>query len=206
MTAAEWRACTDPLVMLDFLRGKASDRKVRLFACGFCRRNWHLLPDGPSRKAVEISERYADGQVKRQALSEARRMACKPRPKIHIAYYVASDSAWDAAVQTADAHDRYWGRERDERRMRDQCELLCELFGDPLLSAAVNPAWLYWNDGAIRKMAQLIYDHRGFDRLPLFADTLEDAGCTDADILNHCRQPGEHVRGCWAVDLLLGKS
>ena len=67
-------------------------------------------------------------------------------------------------------------------------------------------AWLAWNDGTIRKMAQVIYGDRAFDRLPLLADALEDAGCTDADILGHCRTPGEHVRGCWVVDLLLGKS
>ena len=70
----------------------------------------------------------------------------------------------------------------------------------------LDPSWLAWNDGAIRKMAQAIYDARAFDRLPLLADALEDAGCTDAAILSHCREPGEHVRGCWVVDLLLGKS
>ena len=66
-------------------------------------------------------------------------------------------------------------------------------------------SWLAWNDGAIRKMAQVIYDDRAFDRLPLLADALDDAGCTDAAILGHCRGGGEHVRGCWVVDLLLGK-
>ena len=69
-----------------------------------------------------------------------------------------------------------------------------------------DPSWLAWNDGAIRKIAQTIYDARAFDRLPLLADALEDAGCTDAAILSHCREPGEHVRGCWVVDLLLGKN
>jgi hypothetical protein len=54
-------------------------------------------------------------------------------------------------------------------------------------------------------MAQAIYNERGFDRLPILGDALEDAGCTDRDILDHCRGPGPHVRGCWAVDLLLGK-
>ncbi len=48
-------------------------------------------------------------------------------------------------------------------------------------------------------------DHRAFDRLPILADALEEAGCRDADILGHCREPGEHVRGCWVVDLVLGK-
>jgi hypothetical protein len=70
---------------------------------------------------------------------------------------------------------------------------------------AVGPSWLAWNDGTVVKLAQGIYDDRAFDRLPVLADALEEAGCDDADILDHCRRPGEHVRGCWVVDLLLGK-
>src|SRR5581483_3643837 len=71
---------------------------------------------------------------------------------------------------------------------------------------ALQREWLTWNDSLVRRLAQAIYDERAFDRLPILADALEEAGCTNADILNHCRQPGEHVRGCWVVDLLLGKS
>lgn len=66
--------------------------------------------------------------------------------------------------------------------------------------------WLMWNDGLVRRLAQAIYDESAFDRLPILADALEEAGCTNADMLNHCRQSGEHIRGCWVVDLLLGKS
>ncbi len=47
---------------------------------------------------------------------------------------------------------------------------------------------------------------RAFDRMPILADALQDAGCDNLNILNHCRQPGEHVRGCWVVDLLTGRS
>jgi hypothetical protein len=65
---------------------------------------------------------------------------------------------------------------------------------------------LAWRDSTIRKLAKSIYDDRAFDRLPLLADALEEAGCTDADILAHCRGDGPHVRGCWVVDLILGKS
>ena len=60
--------------------------------------------------------------------------------------------------------------------------------------------------GDCRALAGAIYDERAFDRLPVLGDALEDAGCADAAILAHCRGPGEHVRGCWVVDLLLGKS
>jgi len=89
---------------------------------------------------------------------------------------------------------------------RNQSFLLRDIFGNPFRPLSpVSSVWPTWNDGAVRKMAQVIYDDRAFDRLPLMADALEDAGCTDAAILAHCRGGGEHVRGCWVVDLLLGK-
>jgi len=98
----------------------------------------------------------------------------------------------------------YRAAEAQERRLL--CKLLQDVVSNPFTSTAIRRSWLTWKDGAIPKMAQLIYDDRAFDRLPLLADALEDAGCTDADILAHCRSGGEHVRGCWVVDLLLGKS
>lgn len=70
-------------------------------------------------------------------------------------------------------------------------------------SVTINSAWLAWNEGTVRKVAQAIYDERAFDRMPILADALEEAGCTNTDILAHCRQPGEHVRGCWVVDIIL---
>ena len=77
-----------------------------------------------------------------------------------------------------------------------------DVLGNPFQHLSLKPSWLAWNDSAIPKMAQAIYDARAFDRLPQLADALEAAGCTDAAILSHCRTPGEHVRGCWVVDLL----
>ena len=66
----------------------------------------------------------------------------------------------------------------------------------------VDPAWL---TPAVKQLATSIYSERTFDRLPTLASALEDAGCTNADLLDHSRQPGEHVRGCWALDILLKK-
>jgi hypothetical protein len=65
--------------------------------------------------------------------------------------------------------------------------------------------WRTHNGGTAIKLAKAIYEERTFDRLPILADALEDAGCDNTDILAHCRSGGEHVRGCWVVDLLLGK-
>jgi hypothetical protein len=86
-----------------------------------------------------------------------------------------------------------------------QTTVLRELFGNPFRPVAINPTRLLWKGGTVVKLAQAIYEERAFDRLPILADALEDAGCTDPLILDHCRQPGEHVRGCWVVDALLGK-
>ncbi len=86
------------------------------------------------------------------------------------------------------------------------CVLIRDIFGNPFRPVAIDPAWLTWRDGTIPLIAQAIYEERRFADMPILADALEEAGCADADILNHCRQPGEHVRGCWVVDLLLGKT
>jgi hypothetical protein len=83
--------------------------------------------------------------------------------------------------------------------------LLRDIFGNPFRPLTFDRSWLAWNNSTVAKISQAIYEDRAFDRLPVLADALEDAGCHDADILAHCRQSREHVWGCWVVDLLLGK-
>jgi hypothetical protein len=85
------------------------------------------------------------------------------------------------------------------------CRLIRDIFGDPFRPAALDPAWLTWQGGTIPSLARAIYAEGAFDRLPVLADALEEAGCADAHILGHCRGPGPHVCGCWAVDLLVGR-
>jgi hypothetical protein len=88
----------------------------------------------------------------------------------------------------------------------DQVALMRCVFGNPFRSMpTADLTWLAWNDGTVPKLAQAIYEERHFADLPILADALEEAGCDNADILTHCRGGGEHVRGCWVVDLLLGK-
>ena len=95
----------------------------------------------------------------------------------------------------------------DVRRRQAACDLIRCVTANPFRTApAVDSAWFTWNGGTMQRLAQGIYDLRVFDRLPLLADALEDAGCTDADLLGHLRGPGPHVRGCWALDLILAKS
>jgi hypothetical protein len=77
------------------------------------------------------------------------------------------------------------------------------VLGNPFRRTSVDPRA---RTGTVVSLAHSIYEARAFDRLPILADALEEAGCTDAEILTHCRGPGPHVRGCWVVDLILGKS
>ena len=93
---------------------------------------------------------------------------------------------------------------------QEQARLLHCIFGNPFHPVAINPAWL---TPTVLALAQAAYDNRNLpsgtldnERLAVLADALEDAGCDNADILKHLRQSGEHVRGCWVVDLLLDKS
>src|SRR5262249_17879854 len=93
-----------------------------------------------------------------------------------------------------------------------QAPLLRDIFGNPFRPVTTNPAWLTWSDGTVVKLGEAIYQERelrsgplDLTRLAVLADALEDAGCADPDLLGHLRGAGPHVRGCWAVDLLLGK-
>jgi hypothetical protein len=231
MTEAQWLAATDPQVMLTFLqaRGRASDRKLRLFAVACCRRIWDCLMDRRSCEAVEVSERYADGLARGEELAEAWGAARA------AARVLDHHPAW-AAAWVADAGDPSsrtslesakgagppgtapWdvGKTtefRDERAA--QASLLRDLFG-PLpfrLLPPLAPSLLDWNGGLVLHLALSAYEcraepggHLDPARLAVLCDALLDAGLPpDAEILQHLRGPGPHWRGCWPLDLLLGR-
>jgi len=114
----------------------------------------------------------------------------------------ASSDAADAAGAHSlreNATDEYVAYDAE---MAKQGDFLRDIFGNPFQPVALNPAW---QTSTVTALARAIYTDRAFERLPILADALEDAGCDNADILNHCRQGGDHVRGCWVVDLILGK-
>jgi hypothetical protein len=206
MTEAEWKACPDPQTLLEFLRGRVSDRKLRLFAAACCRRVWHRLSDARCRQAVEVAEEYADGLAGVDDLASSGKSArdAWKLPADAAAREVAGTDAWGAAA--AVAHYSSWvaGGPR-ACELLVQAGLLRDVAGNPFRPLAVNPSWLAWRDGLPVSMARHLYQSREFADLPVLADALEDSGCNDADLLNHLRGPGLHVRGCWALDLILGK-
>jgi hypothetical protein len=215
MTEQEWLTSNDPQTMLEFLRGKVSDRKLRLFDCASGRSYLHRMYSEHDRRILEVMERYNEHD--RRILDVEERCADgDARIEDLIAAYEAAGNdpvdASDAAhfdpylsAYYSNAHyvDRFGSI--PEEVLLAQSALLRDLLGNPFRPVTINSAWLSWNDATVQKVAQAIYDERAFDRMPILADALEEAGCTDADILNHCRRPGEHVRGCWVIDLVLGK-
>jgi hypothetical protein len=195
----------DDVALWDYLRrGGFSKRQQRLAACAFCRRGWATLTDPRSRHAVEVAERYADSPGVSITLAELRSARIG-------AYYAARQSQTDGArlahyvvadeAAVAMEHAAHFAL---SSRGTAPSGWLRDLLGPPSEPADIQPAWLSWNDGIVLKLARAIYDEHTFDRLPVLADALEEAGCTDAVLLDHCRHPGEHARGCWLVDLLTG--
>ena len=95
-----------------------------------------------------------------------------------------------------------WVNAFNAKERAAQTHLVRDVFGNPFRPDRLNPSWI---TATVANLAESIYQDEGFDRMPILADALEDAGCTAADVLDHCRGPGPHVRGCWVIDRLLGK-
>jgi hypothetical protein len=198
--------------MLPVLADTVSKRKLRLFACACCRRVWDLLPDRRSRRAVEVAERFADGQATDAERAAAWSAATAVEPaEVYSAdrrIAAAAYARYVAAAATAGfANDAaaYAIADYAATPPEVQCALLRDIFGNPFQPAPLDPRWLLWGGGAVRELAQAIYDNRRFGDLPGLAELLAQAGCNDPDLLGHCRWGKDHARGCWAVDLLLGR-
>lgn len=221
MTEAEWLDGTKPLMMLEFLRDSASDRKLRLFACT-CARNAlrFLTGDLPSTGAevIRAGEELADGLVGPDATASLRkRFRSIPGDFQWAAVAVANvlampDDFGEETGSSVAGHASLYATNAAGIRIsvgtaggyenQSHCEVLRDIFGNPFCPVATNPTWL---SPKVVSLTKAIYDDRAFEQMPILADALEEAGCTNADILAHCRGPRPHVRGCWVVDLLLGK-
>jgi hypothetical protein len=210
MTEEQWLETNTARVMVEYLTGQASERKLRLFACAACRRIWRVMQYEASHKAVEVSERFADGQAKRHELL-----------RVVGAAEILADTAerdnlrgWHAArtAARAAAEDARTAALRAAEVAAD-AELLREHFGNPFRPFTLSRDVLSWQDKTIVRLAQAAYDDRSLPsgtldntRLAILADALDEAGCADEQILTHLRGGGAHYRGCFVVDALLSKS
>ena len=221
MTESEWLG-DDHLPLLTAVQiyyvVTATERKKRLLACACCRAIWGVVRDERSRAAVELAEQAADGLVPERVLDQVSGSAWEAYEELlggsddgalvaEAAAYAAShasnpDFAVANSFQEVVIAAHSWESGTGLAPSATLAALFRDIFGNPFRPVAVDPVWL---TSTVVAIAGGIYDERAFDRLPILADALQDAGCDHADILAHCRGPGPHARGCWVVDLLLGK-
>lgn len=227
MTEEEWLKATDPALMLEFLKGKASNRKLRLFAVACRRRISRSLTGIKLLSAIDTAELFADdvwaGADLRDAeeitdeiawqhetaLREAAILAVRTNTPVDgdDPTIVASAAAARAVGHTvanlvraseAATEAAYSSLETIERTV--QASLVRDVFGDPFRPVTLKSDW---HTSTVLALANGVYSEKAFDRMPILADALQDAGCDNEDVINHCRDPqGVHARGCWVVDLL----
>jgi hypothetical protein len=200
MTEAEWLTCDDPTRMLEFLRGKTSDRKLRLFACAWCRKARRHLGDEPGQQALEVAERFADGLVSPEDQERAFRSAFEEvRSRWRLARGPGNDSVQAESDYRASVYAMYTagtgcGDLGNHLRpevlnwlpLSDKSGLLREIFGNPFRPATLDPSWL---TSTVTVLARGMYDSCDFSAMPILADALQDAGCDSPDSLDHCRGP-----------------
>jgi hypothetical protein len=209
VTEKQWLAFDDPGGVIQAAGARATERKVRLFCVACCRHVLHLAPAGKRKTAetsLALAERYADGAGTRVERLKAQEKAGRSYSMVHatMAARCTPSDAYYAARHACDFAS--YGKNGVEESVTRAAQ--ADLARDILGPLAFRPTTLEaaWLTPTVVQLAQGIYDDRAFDRLPILADALQDAGCDSDEVLGHCRGPGPHAKGCWVVDLVLGKS
>jgi hypothetical protein len=193
MTGKEWAVCDDPRKMVQALarRGNVSNRKWRLFIAAF----WRWQARNLKRGRADLIER----SEAMEHWAEVGRLPKGRRPSRSSNVIFFGPDAESAALQTAEAPFD-WPDAKSAIAV--QPLLLRDIFGNPFRKHKFDSRW---RTSDVLGLARAIYDERAYERMPILADALMDAGCENEEIINHCRGDGPHVRGCWVVDLILGK-
>jgi hypothetical protein len=226
MREKAWLACKDPEPMIAFLGARVSDRQLRLFALACVRRAWQFVTDKRIPALVAILEDVAEGKVKSREREKARNRSytiatsdlddmqqCigydlwtafekdQDRENNDLGECVAA--AFGYFKQGDTTHNRKFVAGKKAERAQ-QPAVLREIVGNPFRMVKFDPKW---RTDTARALARQMYDSQQFAAAPILADALQDAGCECEPLLNHLRDSAAtHVRGCWAVDLVLGLS
>ena len=213
MTEREWFRSAEALAMVE-LAPRLSARRERLLACALARLVWDDLLDRRSRRAVEIAERFAEGTATERQLRLAKGKAHRVgadmsgRPpeaqRIAEACVATLSCVEDPGFTVASCEMLSMVFVGKPDRLRAVADLVREVTGSLSRPVVFSPSW---RTGTAVLLAQQMYDSREFGAMPILADALQDAGCDNEEVLDHCRDVGPpHVRGCWVVDLVLGRA
>jgi len=232
MTAEEWDSSTSLEELLAACGLVEGERRLRLFNAACARRVAPVMPDDSARRLVDLAEQRADGLLADRDWLMAVVETLDP----YMGNEAARDSAGGATfgvlmhLHQADARSilrltesviearaylaytggypvdigaEAWVRQAVEGETTTLCHMFRCVCGNPFRPVVLDRSWL---TTTVVALASGIYDEKAFDRMPILADALQDAGCDNADVIAHCRSAGSHVRGCWLIDTLLGKA
>jgi hypothetical protein len=222
MSEEEWLAANSPQPLFTLLQSREPiPRKLRLFACACSRAVWDDSWPQRCKEVVITTERFVDGQATANELNRARAQACQAARPAAQAARSRGDSAaaqmfelrlWfaaEAALPESKLHHRITVRygswfhyHLQDPFVAGMPTILRDVFGNPFHAVDFSPEW---RTDTVMALGRQMYESRDFSAMPILADALQDSGCSEEAILSHCRGSGTHVRGCWCVDLVLGK-
>ncbi len=209
MTEQEWQRFSNPLRGLHFIFKKGSDRKIRLFSVACGRRTLDLEHHSRGEEIIAAAEDFADGKQNcKELLSSQQAWAILGQDMTIAPLFMGALTArWNpyhaARKETFQiTHSREMVDQAGIKEFEFLSNILRDIFGNPFRPVTVDPSWL---TPTVTALTQTIYYERNFEAMPILGDALEEAGCSNNDMLEHCRGNGPHVRGCWVVDLFLGK-
>jgi hypothetical protein len=230
MTEQEWLTGAHLAPMIRQVSDRTSPRKLQLlFAARFARVSWHFTAglEPPEVTLTELADGLIGRPVAHGRLSTCRQafvveggnddrtpvvgayrrlceMALSSRPAESAENVLRDLEDLDATLSVWDEEFETKADNEHTRRQirRSTAHLIRDIFGNPFHPVAFDPRW---RTSDVLGLARAIYEDRAFDRMPVLADALMDAGCADEQVIGHCRGLGPHVRGCWVVDLVLDR-
>jgi hypothetical protein len=184
-----------------------------LLNCGVCRTLSRPFLDKQARRALAVLERSADEPISHDELLEAHNWAnssvaqCPPADQsayfARCAVHNLTIPVWRTFNESGNLLRAIEESGAVKGQLKDDATAIVrDIFGNPFREVELDPRWQTTSTLA---MASAMYDSQDFAAMSILADALEEAGCDNAEVLAHCRGDGPHVRGCWVVDLLLGK-
>ena len=223
MSEQEWLQIEKPIPMLAYVQSSIGDRPLRMFALALYRSYWEYLEGNDSRAIVTFAESMADNDLPKQQLKEMSELASEVyeayefnplcrcihfllrtsmrfENKPFMEYWFGADNASEVLLFEIQDMENLTGHRVDFSYL---CKIIRDIFGNPFRPVTFHTNW---RTPTTQSLAQTMYDNRDFSAMPILGDALEEAGCDNDDILRHCQDKSEHVRGCWVVDLVTDRN
>lgn len=185
------------------LPGVGGSRKQRLAAVACVRAVLAGLLGGEAERLFDGAERQADGRAGFTEMNLLTRSAFESARADTTTPSYTDDVLQVGMLYAREALQRVFVGLQPMLGRPEVLGAMHDILGDFLAPVVMPAATLAWKDNLLTRMARTVYQEKRFDDLPVLADALEDAGCTEVRLLQHLRSGKPHYRGCWALDALI---